>query len=124
MLILYTAIKCPKCPEARKVVREVLNELGLKEGKDFVEKLIDGENLKPGKMEIEGENYNLVTSEDEIKETPAALVGEDFTIEALTHQIATTPSLVYIDDERDEIIFMSDVPKKEELVNKLKSVIK
>ena len=56
-LILYTATKCPKCPGARKVVREVAKELNWVEGKDFVEKIIDGTELQPGEMILEGEKY-------------------------------------------------------------------
>lgn len=50
-LILYTGVKCPKCPGSRKVVREVANELGWKEGTDFVEKIVDSDNVKKRKFE-------------------------------------------------------------------------
>ena len=114
MLILYTGIKCPKCPPARKIVRDVSKELGLIEGKDFVEKLIDGSELNQGIIELEGEKYNIVFSVDDInpQKTPAALVGEDFSMEALMYQIASTPSIV-IDDEA---VFIGVVPSKEELI--------
>lgn len=117
MLILYTGTKCPKCPPARKVVREVARELGWTEGKDFVEKLIDGADLKPGKTVLEGEKYSLVASVEDItpEKTPAALVG-DFFAEALTYQIASTPSIVI----NEEAAFISHVPSKEELLAAIK----
>lgn len=118
MLILYTASKCPKCPAARKLLREVARELGWIEGKDFVEKLVDGADLKPGKMVLEGEKYNLVASAEDItlQKVPAALVGDDFAVEALMYQIASTPSIV-IDEEA---VFVSHVPTKEELISAIK----
>ncbi|MCK4634816.1 MAG: hypothetical protein KAT37_02995 [Candidatus Aenigmarchaeota archaeon] len=118
MLILYTGTKCPKCPPARKILREVAKELDWVEGKDFVEKLIDGADLKPGEMKLEGEKYNLVTSVEEIipDKTPAALVGEDFSLEALMYQIASTPSFI-IDEEP---VFISQIPTKEELIKAVK----
>ncbi len=117
-LILYTGILCPKCPAARKVVREVAKELGWKEGKDFVEKLIDGKDLKPGEGELEGEKYFFVNSPEEItpEKTPAALVGEDFSLEALTYQVASTPSIV-IDEEA---VFVGETPSKEELLKAIR----
>lgn len=114
-LILYTGTNCPKCPAARKVVREAAKELGWEEGKDFVEKLIDGTELE-GKVELEGEVYNIVRKEEEIKETPSAVVGEDVSIEALMHQIASTPSIVI----NDEPVFIGEVPTKEELLQAIK----
>jgi hypothetical protein len=118
MLILYTASKCPKCPAARKLVREVAKELGWSEGKDFVEKLVDGAGLEPGKTILEGEKYNLVTSAEDItsQKTPAALVGDDFVVEALMYQIASTPSIVI----EDEAVFVSQIPTKEELMAAIK----
>lgn len=118
MLTLYTGTKCPKCPPARKVLREAAKELGLVEGKDFVEKLVDGTDLKPGEMKLEGEKYNLVTSVEGITQdkTPAALVGDDFSLEALMYQIASTPSFVI----EEEAVFISQVPTKEELIKAVK----
>jgi len=85
---------------------------------DFVEKLIDGADLKPGKAKLEGVSYHLFNSPGEITpdKTPAALVGEDFSIEALTYQIASTPSFVM--DE--EALFISQIPAKEELLKAIK----
>ncbi len=110
-LILYTGTSCPKCPAARKVVREAAKDLGWVEGKDFVEKLIDGTELE-GKVELDGEAYNIVRKEEEIKESPSAIVGEDVSIEALMYQIASTPSIVI----NEESAFVGEIPTKEELL--------
>ncbi|ODS37212.1 MAG: hypothetical protein A7315_04225 [Candidatus Altiarchaeales archaeon WOR_SM1_79] len=118
-LILYTGTLCPKCPKARDVVREAAKELGLIEGKDFVEKLIDGQNVAPGSVqELDGCRMHIVGSEDEISadKTPAVVGGEDLMIEALTHQIASTPAIL-IDDE---LAFVGDAPGKEELISALR----
>jgi hypothetical protein len=116
-VILYTATKCPKCPAFRRLLREAAGELGLREGIDFVEKLIDGGRVAPGsKVELDGEELHIVNSPADIKETPAAVGGRDFTIEALRYQIASTPSLV-VDGE---LAFVGEVPSKEELLEKLK----
>jgi hypothetical protein len=119
LLILYTGTKCPKCPGARKVVREVAEGLGWKEGKDFVEKLIDGADMKPGVIKLEGEKYHLVSSPEDVtpENTPAALVG-DFAIEALTYQIASTPSIVI----NEEAVFIGEIPTKEELLKAIERV--
>lgn len=121
MLILYTASKCPKCPGARKVVRETAKELNWTEGKDFVEKLVDGAEMKPGQAVMEGEKYNLVASAQDItpQNIPAALVGDDFALEALMYQIASTPSIVV----EEEAVFVSHVPTKEELLAAIKERI-
>ncbi len=120
MLILYTAVSCPKCPQARKVVREVAKELGWKEGKDFIEKLIDGKGLDIGEGKLEGQKYFFVKSTGEItpEKTPVAIIG-DFFIEALTYQVASTPSIVI----GDEAVFIGKVPKKEELLQAIKERI-
>ena len=116
-ITLFTSMKCPSCPKFRKLLRETAEELGLTEGKDFVEKLIDGENLTPGtKAEIEGDEFYIADSEENIKETPAVIGGQDFSIEALQYQVASTPALVV----SGEIAFIGDVPSKEELIEKLK----
>ena len=117
MLILYTAIKCPKCPAARKVVREVAKELGWEEGKQFIEKLVDGKDLSPGPLMLEGEKYTIVNYPEQITpdNCPAAVVGEDVALEALTYQIASTPSIVIDGVPR----FISQVPTKEELLKAL-----
>ena len=112
-------MKCPKCPAARKVVREAAKELGWKEGQDFVEKIIDGSEVTPKKTELEGDNYNLVISKDDIKDVPAALVGEDYSIEALMYQIASTPAIVI----GEEAVFISNTPSKEELIKEIKERI-
>ena len=116
-IILFTAKKCPKCPAVRKLLREVAKELNLVEGKDFVEKIIDGANLQPGEMDIEGTKYYIVKETSEISEDklPAAIAG-DFMIEALTFQIASTPSIVI----NNEPIFISQIPSKEELIKEIK----
>jgi len=114
-IILFTAKKCPKCPAARKVLREAASELNLKEGPDFVEKIIDGADLPEGEMELEGTKYHIVKSESGIKESPSA-VADDFMVEALTYQIASTPSIV-IDEEP---VFISNIPSKEELIEEIK----
>lgn len=115
--ILFTATICPKCPQFRKLLRETAQELGLKEGKDFVEKLIDGDKVEAGsKAEIEGEEFYIADSIINIKETPAVIGGHDLTLEALQYQIASTPALV-IDGEP---AFVGEVPSKEELIQKLK----
>ena len=117
-LILFTGTKCPKCPGARTLVREVAQELDLKEGKDFVEKLIDGGEVEVGsEAEIDGSKLWIVSSEDEIKKTPAAIGGRDLTIEALTYQIASTPAII-IDDE---LAFIGEMPTREELIKRLQS---
>ncbi|MBN2251958.1 MAG: thioredoxin family protein [Candidatus Altiarchaeota archaeon] len=113
--ILYTAVKCPKCPAYRKLLREAAKELDLVEGRDYVEKLIDGESVKPGKIVLDGQEYNIVESAEDVKETPAAVCGDN-TIEALQYQVASTPAIV-IDDE---LAFIGDLPGKEELKEKLK----
>lgn len=82
-LILYTAKNCPKCPTAKKIVKEVADELDLKENVDYAVKNID-------------EDDNLV--------------------EALTYQVASTPSVVV----HGKAIYRGDIPKKEDLIKKLK----
>ena len=118
MLILYTGTHCPKCPDARKVVREVAKELGWIEGKDFVEKLIDGQDIKPGEFELEGEKFIVVKTPEEIdpQKGQHILAGDDFSIEALTYQIASTPSIVF----NEQPIFNGKVPSKEELLEAVK----
>jgi len=119
-LILYTGKSCPNCPAARDIVREVAKELDLKEGKEFVEKLIDGQDLKKGTIELDGKIFNTATSEEDIVEkAPAILVGEDFSIEALMHQVASTPSIVI----NDEPVFVGRAPKREELLNAIKECL-
>lgn len=116
-LILYTGKTCPNCPAARAIVREVVKELGLVEGMDFIEKLIDGRDLKAGSIELDGRGFNAVTSEKDIAEkAPAILVGEDFSIEALMHQVASTPAIVI----NGEAVFVGYAPKKEELLKAIK----
>ena len=91
---LYTSTRCPKCPAFRKMLRDSARELGWTEGKDFVEKLIDGDKVKPGsKIKLEGQEYNIADKPENIRETPAALGGQDYTIEALQYQVASTPAL-------------------------------
>ena len=114
-LILFTGTKCPKCPAARKVVREAAKELGWKEGIDFVEKLVDGSELE-GEVQLEGEKYFIVKKEKDIKETPAAVANDDVSVEALMLQIASTPSIVF----NDEPIFVGEVPTKEKLLEVVK----
>jgi len=117
MLILYTSTRCTKCPEARKVVREVAKELNWEEGKQFVEKLVDGTDLKPGPVVLEGEKYTIVNYSEQItpENSPAAVVGDEVALEALTHQIASTPSIVIDNVPR----FISEVPSKQELLKAL-----
>ncbi|MBR9682587.1 MAG: thioredoxin family protein [Candidatus Aenigmarchaeota archaeon] len=118
-LILYTGTSCPKCPGARAAVREACKEVGLIEGKDFVEKLIDGKDIEvPINKELDGTMMHLVKSAEDINENnvPAALAGEDYTIEALMHQVASTPSVV-IDGNA---VIKGRVPTKEELIELLK----
>jgi len=118
--ILFTSTRCPKCPRFRKMLREAAKELGLVEGRDFIEKLIDGETVKIGtRAKLEGQEYYIVGSEKDIKpsETPAAIGGQDCTIEALQYQVASTPALI-IDGE---IAFIGEIPTKEELLKKLKA---
>ena len=120
--ILFTSTRCHNCPRFRKILREAAKELGLAEGRDYVEKLIDGDTVKPGtKTKLEGQDYYIVGSEKDIKpaETPAAIGGQDYTIEALQYQVASTPALI-IDGE---IAFIGEVPTKEELIIRLKEVI-
>lgn len=115
-LTLYTSTRCPNCPKFRRLLREVAREMGLKEGRDFIEKLIDGDKVTPGtKIELEGEQLHIVDSARNIRETPAAVGGKDLTIEALRYQIASTPALV-IDGEA---AFIGEVPPKEELIERL-----
>jgi len=120
-LILFTGIHCPRCPQARKVVRQVAKELGWIEGKDFVEKLIDGQDLKtPSIAEFEGSKMHIVSSEDEIiaSNIPAAIGRKDLTVEALMYQIASTPAIVI-----DEMaVFKGEVPSKDELLKEIKKV--
>ena len=118
-LILYTGTSCPKCPAAREAVREACKELGLVEGKDFVEKIIDGAKIEvPCEKELDGKKMNLVKSVEDITpdKTPCALAGEDYTIEALMHQIASTPSIV-IDGKA---AIKGRVPTKDEIIELLK----
>jgi hypothetical protein len=118
--MLFTATRCPKCPKFRKMLREAAKELNLTEGKDFAEKLIDGDKVKPGtKVKLEGTEYYIVDSEKNIKQTelPAAIGGQDYTIEALQYQVASTPALI-IDEE---VAFIGEIPTKEELIKKLKN---
>lgn len=115
-ITLFTATKCPNCPKFRRLLRETTKELGLVEGKDFIEKLIDGDKVTPGtKAEIDGEELYIVDSPENIKETPAAVGGQDLTIEALQYQVASTPTLV-IDGE---VAFVGEVPSREELRERL-----
>lgn len=117
--ILYTSTRCPKCPQFRKLLREAAAELGWIEGTDYVEKLIDGENVETGKkVMLEGEEIYIADSPENIKETPAAIGGENRTIEALQYQVASTPALV-VDDELE---FVGEVPSKETLLEKLRNV--
>ncbi len=119
--VLFTGVECPKCPAARKALREAAKELGWVEGRDFVEKLIDGDKLELGKaVEFDGEKMHVVGSESEINEgnVPAVLAGGDFAIEALMHQIASTPSLVL----NEGMVFRGSVPEKDELVKEIKRV--
>lgn len=120
-LVLYTGTRCSKCPKARELVREVARELNWKEGIDFLEKIIDGAELKPSVTNFEGQRYNLVLNPEDINtdNVPAALVGEDFTIEALMLQIASTPSIVI----NDEAVFVGKIPTKEELLEEIKKRI-
>jgi len=116
-LILFTATKCPNCPKFRRLLRETAKELGLEEGKDFVEKLIDGDKVTPGsKVEIDGEELYIVDSAENIKEIPAAIGGRDFTLDALRYQVASTPALVV----NGELAFVGEVPSKEKLLEKLR----
>ncbi len=117
MLILYTSTKCPKCPDARKVVRETAKELGWKEGKDFVEKLVDGKDLSPGPIVLEGEKFTIVRYPEQITEEniPAIVACDDYSLEALTHQVASTPSIVIDNVPR----FAGEVPSKEKLLKAL-----
>ena len=121
-LILFTAFKCPKCPFARKIVRNVASEIGWVEGRDFVEKLVDGLKVAPGEGRLENEKYCFVASLKEIKpeKTPAALIGEDFSLEALTYQIASTPSIVI----REEAVFVGTVPTKKDLIQAIRERFK
>jgi len=119
--ILFTAMRCPKCPRFRKVLREAAKEMNLIEGKDFVEKLIDGDKVQSGtKMKLEGQDYYIVGSEENIKSTelPAAMAG-DHMIEALQYQIASTPALVI----NDEPAYIGEIPTKEELIERLKKFL-
>lgn len=115
MLILYTSTKCPNCPAARNIVREVGKELNWKEGVDFIEKLIDGENIKSGEIEMEGTIFKAVEKIEEIKEN-SVLVGEDFSIEALMYQVASTPAIVI----NEEAVFVGKTPSKQELLEAIK----
>lgn len=115
MLILYTGVHCSKCPAARKVVREVAEELKWAEGKDFIEKLIDGNNLE-GTVDLEGEKYNIVKKAEDVRESPSAVVGDDIIVEALMFQIASTPSIVFNEDP----IFIGEIPTKEQLLKAIK----
>ena len=117
--VLFTSTRGPKCPKFRKILREAAKELGLVEGIDYVEKLIDGEKVKPGvKAKLEGTDYYIVDSETDIKQTelPAAIGGTDNMLEALQYQVASTPALVI----NDEVAFIGEIPTKEELINRLK----
>jgi len=117
--VLFTSTRCPKCPKFRKMLREAASELGLVEGIDYVEKLVDGEKVKPGvKAKLEGTEYYIVDSETDIKQTelPAAIGGTDNMLEALQYQVASTPALII----NDEVAFIGDVPTKEELISRLK----
>jgi len=117
MLILYTSTRCPKCPLARKIVRAVCKEIGWIEGKDFVEKLVDGKGLAPGPIVLEGDKFNIVNYAEQITpELSPAIVGcDDYSLEALMHQVASTPSIV-IDGFA---MFVGKVPTREELLKAL-----
>ncbi|MFQ6010327.1 MAG: hypothetical protein ACE5J7_04385 [Candidatus Aenigmatarchaeota archaeon] len=120
-LVLYTGTSCSKCPRAREVVREVAKELGWTEGKEFVEKLIDGENLKEEQdIELEGKKYHIVQNVSQIttQNVPCALAGEDYAIEALTLQVASVPSIVI----NGGPVFKGIVPEKEQLMEEIKKV--
>jgi len=120
-LTLYTGISCPKCPKARELLRQVAMEAGLVEGRDFVEKLIDGESIKTEQiMEIEGQRFHIVQDESKITPeiTPCIVAGQDFSLEALMFQIASVPSLVL--DE--QTIFKGDVPTKEQLIARIRGI--
>ncbi|MBU3897033.1 MAG: thioredoxin family protein [Nanoarchaeota archaeon] len=116
-IILYTSTRCPKCPLARKVVREVCKEIGWVEGKDFIEKLVDGKSLAPGPIVLEGDSFNIVRYPEQITPelTPAIVGCDDYSLEALMHQVASTPSIVI-----DGVVrFVSKVPTREELLKAL-----
>ncbi|MEM5804338.1 MAG: hypothetical protein QXU82_00585 [Candidatus Aenigmatarchaeota archaeon] len=120
-LVLYTATTCPKCPKARETVREVAKTLGWVEGRDFIEKLIDGENIKTEQvMELEGKPYHIVQDASKItpQTAPCALAGKDFFIEALTLNIASVPSLVLADGT----IYRGELPQKDQLIEKIRNM--
>ena len=122
-LILFTGVHCPKCPQARKVVRQAAKELGWIEGKDFVEKLIDGQDLKiPSIVELEGNKMHIVSSEDKITASniPAAIGGKDLVVEALMYQIVSSPAIVI----NERAVLKGNSPSKEELLKEIKNVEK
>jgi len=107
-LILYTGVNCPKCGRVRRLLRAFATSHNLKEGVDFVEKLVDGENIPTGKTTIDGIEMNIVSDEKHIN----ADVGENFAvanqevfIEALQHQIASVPAIYY----KEKVIFGDDI---------------
>ncbi len=86
-IVLWTATTCTKCPVAKKIFKEIAQELNLKEDVDYEIKNVD-----------EGDNM----------------------IEALTYQVAATPSFV-IDGE---LFFPGEVPDKNELTKIIKEKFK
>ncbi len=79
-LIVFTMEKCPNCPMAKKVAKEVADELGL--------------------------DYEEVDVEKDM-------------ITALQMGVASTPSIAL----GEEILFRSEVPSKEELINAVRKCL-
>ncbi|NCO84789.1 MAG: hypothetical protein COW47_02195 [Candidatus Huberarchaeum crystalense] len=114
-LILYTGVHCPKCLRARKIVRSFADANNLKEGIDFVEKLIDGENLPIGEIELENMKLKIVSNESQVNGKFCVVANPDVFLEALQYQIASVPAIYY----KGIIVFGDDICEE-----KLKEIYK
>ncbi len=104
-IILYTGVNCPKCGRVRKLLRAFANEHNLKEGVDFVEKLIDGENLKTGETTVDDTKIIVVSDEKEVIGKNCVVANPNVFLEALQHQIASVPAIYY----KEKVVFGDDI---------------
>lgn len=64
-LILFTSDNCPRCPKAKKIVKEAMQALRMKEGEDWeIVNIDEGENM------IEALKYQIAS-------TPSILIDDE-----------------------------------------------
>jgi len=70
-LKLFVADNCPKCPSAKKVFNEVIEELRLKEGEDYsILNIDEGDNL------ITALQYQIASTPSIVVDNEVVSVGE------------------------------------------------